>query len=212
DTPGEARHILETLVSYRIETWGCQMNAHDTEKMAGVLESFGLRPAATEFEADIILLNTCSVREKASHKVFTRLGQLRMQKSARPGMIIGVCGCVAQQEQEEIFKRAPFVDIVFGPRRLASLPDLVEESRRQRHASAFFAPGDKQVFELEGALRVSRTRAYITIMEGCNKNCTFCIVPFTRGREACRTPEAILAEVRDCTLQGLMEIELLCTS
>lgn len=201
--------VIEGLSTYRIETWGCQMNEHDSEKMAAVLESFGLRPAVSEHEADIILLNTCSVREKASHKVFTRLGQLRMQKAARPGMVLGVCGCVAQQEQDDIFKRAPFVDLVFGPRRLTSLPDLIEESRRSRHPSAFFDPGDKQVLEMEGALRVSRTRAYITIMEGCNKNCTFCIVPFTRGREACRAPEAILQEVHDCVQSGLSEIELL---
>lgn len=203
------RAVIDGLATYRIETWGCQMNEHDSEKMAGLLESFGLRPAATEFEADIVLLNTCSVREKASHKVFTRLGQLRLEKAARPGMMLGVCGCVAQQEQEEIFKRAPFVDLVFGPRRLASLPDLIEESRRKRHVSAFFEPGDKVVLEMESALRVSRTRAYVTVMEGCNKNCTFCIVPFTRGREACRAPDAILQEVRDCTQEGLTEIELL---
>jgi tRNA-2-methylthio-N6-dimethylallyladenosine synthase len=200
---------LAGLSTYRIETWGCQMNEHDSEKMAGILQSFGLTPALDETDADIILLNTCSIREKAAHKVFTRLGQLRPRKLARPGMILGVCGCVAQQEQTQIFKRAPYVDIVMGPRRLASLPDLIVESRRRRHATAFFDPRDSLVPESEAVQRVSRTRAYLTVMEGCNKNCTFCIVPFTRGRESCRSPEAILSEARRCISEGLSEIELL---
>ncbi len=185
------------------------MNVHDSEKMAGVLESFGLRPAAREAEADIFLLNTCSVREKAAQKVFTRLGQLRRHKEHRPHVVLGVCGCVAQQEQEHIFARAPYVDIVMGPRRIASLPDLIEESRRRGRALGVFDPKDSLVPEIADVQRVSRTRAYVTVMEGCNKNCTFCIVPFTRGRESCRAPEAILREVRDCVDQGLVEIELL---
>jgi len=185
------------------------MNDHDSEKMAGILRSFGLRAAESEQDADIILLNTCSIREKAAHKIFTRLGQLRSLKAQRPQMILGVCGCVAQQEQEQIFTRAPYVDIVMGPRRIGSLPDLIEESRQRRHALAVFDPRDALVPELDLVHRLSRTRAYVTVMEGCNKTCTYCIVPFTRGREVCRPQEAILAEVRRCIDDGMVEIELL---
>ncbi len=185
------------------------MNEHDSEKMAGVLRSFGLLPAASEREADIILLNTCSVREKAAHKVFTRLGQLKKHKISRPQMILGVCGCVAQQEQERIFARAPYVDLVMGPRRIGSLPDLLAESRGNGRAIGVFDPRDSLVEHVDAVRRVSRTRAYITVMEGCNKNCTFCIVPFTRGREVCRAPESILREARECVDEGLVEIELL---
>lgn len=208
-TAAAERPIPADLSTYRIETWGCQMNEHDSEKMAGVLQSFGLRPARGVEDADIILLNTCSVREKAAHKVFTRLGQLRVQKAARPRMILGVCGCVAQQEQEHIFARAPYVDLVMGPRRIAALPDLIAESRRRRHALAVFDPRDRLVPEIDATRNISRTKAYITVMEGCNKNCTFCIVPFTRGREVCRSPEVILAEARRCVEQGWVELELL---
>jgi len=197
------------LATYKIETWGCQMNSHDSEKMAGILDSLGLVPVEKDAEADLILLNTCSVREKAAQKVFTRLGQLRMHKRRRPHMVLGVCGCVAQQEQERIFARAPYVDLVMGPRRIASLPALIVESRSRRHALGVFDPRESLVPESAAVRRVSRTRAYVTVMEGCNKNCTFCIVPFTRGREACRPPEAILREVRECVHDGLVEVELL---
>ena len=200
---------LSGLSTYWIETWGCQMNQHDSEMMAGVLRSFGLRAAPVEGEADIILLNTCSVREKAAQKVFTRLGQLKRHKRSRPHMVLGVCGCVAQQEQASIFARAPHVDLVMGPRRIGSLPDLIRESRIRRHALGVLDPRDRLFPEQGVSHRVSRTRAYVTVMEGCNKGCTFCIVPMTRGKEAYRPPGAILREVRDCVEGGLLEIELL---
>ncbi|HKY32032.1 MAG TPA: tRNA (N6-isopentenyl adenosine(37)-C2)-methylthiotransferase MiaB [Candidatus Polarisedimenticolia bacterium] len=208
-TAPAAAGALAGLRTYRIETWGCQMNEHDSEKMAGVLTSLGLAPAGTEADADIILLNTCSVREKAAQKVFTRLGQLRRHKERRPHVILGVCGCVAQQEQERIFRRAPFVDLVMGPRRIGSLPELIEESRARRHALGIFDPRDSLVEEAPARRTFSRTRAYVTVMEGCNKTCTFCIVPVTRGREACRSAESILREARECVAQGLTEIQLL---
>ena len=195
---------------YRIETWGCQMNEHDSELMAGALASQGMSPAASARDADVILLNTCAVREKASEKVFSRLGRLRHLKSRRPHLVIGVCGCVAQMEQETIFRRAPHVDIVMGPRHLGSLQTLVEQARHRRHQLAVIDPRDRLLPE-EGtaALRSSRARAYITVMEGCSKACSFCIVPSTRGREACRPPEAILAEARAVVDGGYLEIELL---
>ncbi len=206
---GASRSPLAGLSTYRIETWGCQMNEHDSEKMAGVLRSLGLRPALGEGDADIILLNTCSVREKAAQKVFTRLGQLKRFKDRRPHVLLGVCGCVAQQEQNRIFARAPYVDLVMGPRRIGSLPDLVRESRARGRALGLFDPKDTLFPEMDTAHRVSRTRAYVTVMEGCNKTCTFCIVPFTRGRESYRGYAPILQEVRECVDEGLVEIELL---
>ncbi len=203
------RALPPELVTFRIETWGCQMNEHDSERMAGVLRSLGLAPARSEGDADVILLNTCSVREKAAQKVFTRLGQLRRHKARRPHVILGVCGCVAQQEQERIFARAPFVDLVMGPRRIAALPELIAASRRKGRAMGLFDPHESLVPEPGAVSRVSRTRAYVTVMEGCNKNCAFCIVPVTRGREACRPPASILNEVRACVSQGLVEVQLL---
>jgi len=197
------------LQTYRIETWGCQMNEHDSEKMAGMLQSFGLSPAPNPRTADIVLLNTCSVREKAAEKVFNRLGQLRALKDYRPHMLLGVCGCVAQQEQEHIFERAPWVDLVMGPRRLSSLPDLIRASRERKRVLGVFDARDSLIPEIDAVQRISRTRGYVTVMEGCNKTCTFCIVPFTRGREAYRTPEAILKEVEECVHDGLPEVQLL---
>jgi len=186
------------------------MNEHDSEKMAAVLAAEGLRPAPADTDADVILLNTCAVREKASQKVFARLGVLKRLKVRRPNLIIGVCGCVAQMEKETIFKRAPHVDFVLGPRHVASLWRFVEQARRQKHQIAVFDPRDRIVPETpQAALRSFRARAYITVMEGCNKGCTFCIVPVTRGRESCRQPDAILDEAGRAALDGCPEIELL---
>jgi len=200
---------VEGLATFRIETWGCQMNEHDSEKMEGALRSIGLVPAASAASADVVLLNTCSIREKAAQKVFDRLGRLRRYKSARPHMVLAVCGCVAQQEQERIFSRAPYVDIVLGPRRISVLPDLIRQVRQRERALEVFDPGESSAPETGPVHRLSRTRAYITVMEGCNKNCTFCIVPFTRGREVCRSAASILAEAAGCIAAGLTEIELL---
>jgi len=207
--PAGERALPPGLDTYRIETWGCQMNEHDSEKMAGLLRSFGLSPAATPRTADIVLLNTCSVREKAAEKVFTRLGQLREIKDRRPHMVIGVCGCVAQQEQEHIFERAPWVDLVLGPRVLATLPDLIRASRERRRVLGVFDPRDTLIPEFDAVERVSRTRGYVTVMEGCNKTCTFCIVPTTRGREAYRAPGSILSEIAECVEDGLPEVQIL---
>lgn len=195
---------------YLIETWGCQMNEHDSERMAGILASQGMEPASAAREADVILLNTCAVREKASEKVFSRLGRLARLKSRRPDLVLGVCGCVAQMEQEAIFKRAPHVDIVMGPRHLGSLAALVGQARQRRHQMAVMDPRDRLLpEEPQAALRASRARAYITVMEGCSKACTFCIVPSTRGAESCRRPEAILEEAARVVEGGYKEIELL---
>ena len=192
-----------------IETWGCQMNVHDSEKMAGILRGCGYEPAASAAEADLVLLNTCSVREKAAAKVFSRLGALRRLKRARPSMVLGVCGCVAQVEGETIFRRAPWVDLVMGPRNLAQLGDLLERARRDGRSLSLARDEDPIVFPSGTAARAPGPKAYVTVMEGCNKRCAFCIVPQTRGREVYRDAEAIVAEARALAADGHPEIELL---
>jgi tRNA-2-methylthio-N6-dimethylallyladenosine synthase len=186
------------------------MNEHDSERMAGVLEVQGMRPAGSESDADVILLNTCAVREKASEKVFARLGALRELKQRRPDLILGVCGCVAQLQQEAIFRRAGHVDFVMGPRHLGSLGRLVDQARARRRQVAVLDPRDRLLPEPPAtALRASRVRALVTVMEGCNKACAFCVVPTTRGREACRPPQAVLDEAARLVEAGYLEVELL---
>ena len=194
---------------YLIETWGCQMNQHDSEKMAGILGGLGYQATRDEREADMILLNTCSVREKAESKVFGRLGELRCLKDQRPELIIGVVGCVAQQAGESIFRRAPYVDLVMGPRNLERLGSLIEEARREGRSISLARDDDPIMFPSNTTARATGPKAYVTVMEGCNKSCTYCIVPFTRGREVYRSPDEILAEVRDLPAQGHCEIEFL---
>ncbi len=194
---------------YFIDTWGCQMNVHDSEKLAGILASLGYEPAPGPAAADLVLLNTCTVREKAAEKVFSRLGQLRLLKEENPHLLIGVCGCVAQQEGEAIFSRAPYVDLVMGPRNLAQLGSLLEAARREGRSFSLARDDDPLVFPSATIARGAGPRAYVTVMEGCNKSCTYCIVPFTRGREAYRPAGEILAEVQELAAQGYCEIELL---
>lgn len=194
---------------YLIETWGCQMNQHDTEKMAGILDGLGYSATEDPARADLILLNTCSVREKAESKVFGRLGRLRLLKKERPDLLIGVVGCVAQQAGEAIFRRAPYVDVVMGPRNLAGLGALIEEARREGRSISLARDDDPIEFPSNTTARAAGPRAYVTVMEGCNKSCAFCIVPTTRGREVYRKPGEILAEVRDLAAQGYCEIEFL---
>ncbi len=197
------------MSTYFIETWGCQMNVHDSEKMAGLLAQQGMRPAGSAEEADLVLLNTCSVREKAAAKVFNRLGKLRQIKRARPDLVIGVCGCVAQVEGESIFRRAPWVDLVMGPRNLGQLADLLVQARRDGRSLSLARDDDPIVFPTGTAARAEGPKAYVTVMEGCNKKCSFCIVPYTRGREVYRSAAAIVAEVAALTAAGYREIELL---
>lgn len=201
--------------TYHIETWGCQMNVHDSEKLSGSMERQGYLRAAGPDGADVVLLNTCSIREKASEKVFSELGRLRKLKDRNPDMILGVCGCVGQQEGAEIFRRAPFVDLVIGPRSTASLPALMERVRQgetdvslrvdteYRRDSIDF-PYDQIRREGEAA-----GKAFVTVIEGCNHRCTFCIVPRTRGKEVCREMDNILAEVGQLADRGVLEVEFL---
>jgi len=195
---------------FHIETYGCQMNVHDSEKMSGILSRLGYTSTPDESQADLILINTCSVREKAAQKVFTRLGQLKRYKKGKPGLVIGVCGCLAQQEQALFFKGRPYVDLVFGPKNIGELPSLLETLQSgRRQLLAHSGPRQEPTFEVETVLRDSPLKAYITIMEGCDKFCTFCVVPFLRGREISRNPHAILEEARLLSSRGYAEICLL---
>ena len=200
---------------YYIQTWGCQMNVHDSEKLAGILHGEGYRPAQRPEDADVVLLNTCSIREKAAEKVFSELGRLQRLKRSNPEMILGVCGCVAQQEGQAIFSRAPHVDLVMGPRSIGSLASTLGRIRAGERSSRRSVDTEQRrdsvEFPYEEIRRVgqSRGKAFITVVEGCNHRCTYCIVPTTRGREVCRNMDVILAEVRSLAERGSVEIEFL---
>jgi tRNA-2-methylthio-N6-dimethylallyladenosine synthase len=200
---------------YFIETWGCQMNVHDSEKLAGSLEREGYVRAGRAEDADVILLNTCSIREKAVEKVFSEVGRLRSLKRRRPGTIVGLCGCVAQQEGDKIFERAPEVDLVVGPRATASLPRLIGRldrgDRTARHAVDTEYRDDSIRFPYEAIRRegLHTRKAFVTVIEGCNHRCTFCVVPMTRGREVCREMDEIVDEVGSLVSKGICEVEFL---
>jgi tRNA-2-methylthio-N6-dimethylallyladenosine synthase len=195
---------------YFIKTFGCQMNEYDSARMADVLrETVGLAPTDNPHEADVLLMNTCSVREKAQEKAFSLLGQWRRLKARRPEVIIGVGGCVASQEGEALTERAPFVDLVFGPQTLHRLPQMIEELRRSGRAVVDVSFPEIEKFDRLPAPRAEGARAYVSVMEGCSKYCSFCIVPFTRGEEVSRSFESVLAEVRQLAAQGVMEVTLL---
>jgi tRNA-2-methylthio-N6-dimethylallyladenosine synthase len=189
--------------TFFIETWGCQMNDLDSQRLSGSLKLRGYRRVDTEGEADLILLNTCSIRDKSEQKVFSHLGRLREMKNERE-LQIGVCGCVAQQEGEAILHRAPWVDFVMGPGNVGHLDQILSGDRRV----AIDFPDDRN-YDYLAVDRPSATKAQVTIIEGCNKNCTFCIVPTTRGREVSRPFDEVLREVRAAVESGRVEIELL---
>lgn len=192
-----------------VETQGCQMNDHDAERLRALLVTrAGYVPAATAEEADLLVLNTCAVREKAAEKVFSLLGTWRALKDARPGTLIAVGGCVASQEGEDLLARAPFVDAVFGPQTLGRLPELLERRRREGRAAVDVSFPSLEKFE--GAPPPpAGPSAYVTVMEGCSRYCTFCIVPYTRGAAASRTLESVLAEVRRLVGTGVREVTFL---
>jgi tRNA-2-methylthio-N6-dimethylallyladenosine synthase len=195
---------------YFIKTFGCQMNEYDSARMADVLRA-GADVTATDDprEADILLMNTCSVREKAQEKVFSMLGEWRALKARRPQVLIGVGGCVASQEGEAITQRAPFVDLVFGPQTLHRLPELIEQRRRTGRAAIDISFPEIEKFDHLPAPRAEGARAYVSVMEGCSRYCSFCIVPYTRGEEVSRSFESVLEEVRALAAQGVAEVTLL---
>ena len=193
--------------TFYLETFGCQMNAHDSEKVAGVLLGRGYRQVETIDAAKLVLYNTCSIREKAAQKVFSRLGAFR--KGSGPEKIIGVLGCVAQQEGEEIFERSPWVRLVCGSASYSKLPDLIQELEAGNRRVMGLDTNTDATFETEFTRRDNPFRAYLTIIEGCDKACSYCVVPYTRGPERSRASGSILAEVRRLVDAGYSEIQLL---
>ncbi|AAZ98659.1 tRNA-i(6)A37 modification enzyme MiaB [Thiobacillus denitrificans ATCC 25259] len=193
-----------------IKTFGCQMNEYDSDKMADVLNAAeGLTPTSTPEDADVILFNTCSVREKAQEKVFHDLGRVRHLKQANPNLIIGVGGCVASQEGAAIVARAPFVDVVFGPQTLHRLPELIAQRRETGRAQVDISFPEIEKFDHLPPARVEGGAAFVSIMEGCSKYCTFCVVPYTRGEEVSRPFDDVIAEVANLAARGVKEITLL---
>lgn len=193
-----------------IKTFGCQMNEYDTTKMADVLGiSHGLKLAQAPEEADVLLLNTCSVREKAQEKVFSELGRWKRLKDVRPEVVIGVGGCVASQEGEAILKRAPYVDIVFGPQTLHRLPAMLDEVRAKCKPAVDISFPEIEKFDHLPQPQAEGPTAYVSVMEGCSKYCTFCVVPYTRGEEISRPFDDVLVEVSQLAAQGVREVNLL---
>ncbi len=195
---------------YHIKTFGCQMNEYDSARMADVLrESAGLEATEDAAAADVLIMNTCSVREKAEEKVFSLLGEWRRLKARRPHVIIGVGGCVASQEAGGILERAPYVDLVFGPQTLHRLGDMIAELRRSGRAVVDVSFPEIEKFDRLPEPRAEGATAYVSVMEGCSKYCSFCIVPYTRGEEVSRPFGSVLAEVRKLADQGVTEVTLL---
>ena len=193
---------------FYLETFGCQMNVHDSEKVIGTLISEGYRQVQTVEEADLVLYNTCSIRDKAEQKVFHRLADYK--KYQKQGKVFGVLGCVAQQEGERIFERAPHVSMVCGSASYRNLPQmLVQIDAGNRHVTGLDDRQTEECFETEFTSRTNPHRGYITIIEGCDKFCAYCVVPFTRGKERSRTSDSVLAEARQMADLGYTEIQLL---
>jgi tRNA-2-methylthio-N6-dimethylallyladenosine synthase len=193
-----------------IKTFGCQMNEYDSDKMADVLRgSHGMETTADAAEADVILFNTCSVREKAQEKVFHDLGRVKHLKRNRPDLLIGVGGCVASQEGSAIVARAPYVDLVFGPQTLHRLPQMIEARRASGSAQVDISFPEIEKFDNLPPARVSGVTAFVSIMEGCSKYCTFCVVPYTRGEEVSRPFDDVLTDIAELASQGVKEVTLL---
>jgi len=193
-----------------IKTFGCQMNEYDSSRMADMLNATdGMVETLTPEDADVILLNTCSVREKAEDKVFSHLGRFIPLKKANPNLVIGVGGCVASQEGDNIIKRAPYVDVVFGPQTLHRLPDMIKSSQSSGVSQVDISFPEIEKFDHLPPPRIEGASAFLSIMEGCSKYCSFCVVPYTRGEEVSRPFEAILTEAAQLAEQGVKEITLL---
>ncbi|MFZ6799694.1 tRNA (N6-isopentenyl adenosine(37)-C2)-methylthiotransferase MiaB [Undibacterium sp. Di24W] len=193
-----------------IKTFGCQMNEYDSDKMQDVLAATdGMIKTDNPEDADVILLNTCSVREKASEKVFSDLGRLRELKKSKPDLLIGVGGCVASQEGEAIIRRAPYVDVVFGPQTLHRLPQLIKDRRDSGRSQVDISFPEIEKFDHLPPAKVEGSTAFVSIMEGCSKYCSYCVVPYTRGEEVSRPFNDVLVEVAGLAEQGIKEISLL---
>ena len=193
-----------------IKTWGCQMNEYDSSKMADLLDAtHGYQLTDVAEEADVLLLNTCSIREKAQEKVFHQLGRWKLLKEKNPDLIIGVGGCVASQEGEHIRQRAHYVDIIFGPQTLHRLPEMINSVRGDRSPVVDISFPEIEKFDRLPEPRAEGPTAFVSIMEGCNKYCTYCVVPYTRGEEVSRPSDDILFEIAQLAAQGVREVNLL---
>ncbi len=193
-----------------IQTHGCQMNEYDSSKMADVLKaSHHLEKTSNPEEADVVLLNTCSIREKAQEKVFSELGRFRELKEKKPHLIIGVGGCVASQEGAAILKRAPYVDLIFGPQTLHRLGEMLNDTKKQRQPIVDISFPEIEKFDKLPEPKADGVSAFVSIMEGCSKYCSFCVVPYTRGEEISRPLDDVLAEIASLAAQGVREVTLL---
>ncbi|MDO7667263.1 MAG: tRNA (N6-isopentenyl adenosine(37)-C2)-methylthiotransferase MiaB, partial [Pseudomonadota bacterium] len=193
-----------------IRTFGCQMNEYDSSKMADVLaKSHQLEITDVAEDADVLLLNTCSIREKAQEKVFHQLGRWKKWKDTKPGLIIGVGGCVASQEGDAIRRRAPYVDLIFGPQTLHRLPEMLTDVRQSHKPRIDISFPEIEKFDNLPEAKADGPTAFVSIMEGCSKYCTFCVVPYTRGEEVSRPVDKVLREIRGLAAQGVREINLL---
>jgi tRNA-2-methylthio-N6-dimethylallyladenosine synthase len=205
-TPHEGESGVRT---YQVRTYGCQMNVHDSERLSGLLESAGYRRAGDDAEADIVVFNTCAVRENADNKLYGNLSHLAPRKQSDPNMQIAVGGCLAQKDRDAVLKKAPWVDVVFGTHNIGSLPTLLERARHNREAQVEIVEALQEFPSTLPAARESAYAAWVSISVGCNNTCTFCIVPALRGKEVDRRPGDILAEVQSLVDQGVLEITLL---
>jgi tRNA-2-methylthio-N6-dimethylallyladenosine synthase len=196
------------MAKLHLITYGCQMNEYDSERVAGLLREHRWELTADETEADLILVNTCAIREKAEDKVFSKLGELRLLKARRPDLVIGVMGCMAQLHQDAIQRRAPAVDLVFGSPAIARVAELVDRVRRE--GRPVLETGEGPLVKITARPpSARRLKAFVTVMEGCEKHCTFCVVPQTRGRERSHAPDVIVDEVRHLAAEGCREVTLL---
>src|SRR6201996_6308839 len=195
--------------TFEIRTYGCQMNMHDSERLAGLLEAAGYRRAAAGADADVVVFNTCAVRENADNRLYGNLGHLLPVKNSHPGMQIAVGGCLAQKDRAAITARAPWVDVVFGTHNIGSLPVLLERARIQQAAQVELAESLERFPSVLPVTRESPYSAWVAISVGCNNTCTFCIVPSLRGREEDRRPGDVLAEIRALVADGVVEVTLL---
>ncbi|WP_286134809.1 tRNA (N6-isopentenyl adenosine(37)-C2)-methylthiotransferase MiaB [Mycobacterium sp. UM_Kg1] len=195
--------------TYEVRTYGCQMNVHDSERIAGMLEQAGYRRASDGADADLVVFNTCAVRENADNKLYGNLSHLAPNKRSNPDMQIAVGGCLAQKDKDSVLNRAPWVDVVFGTHNLGSLPALLERARHNRSAQVEIVESLREFPSSLPTARDSAYSAWVSISVGCNNSCTFCIVPSLRGREVDRSPDDILSEVRALAAEGVLEVTLL---
>ena len=201
--------VRPMLRTYQVRTYGCQMNVHDSERLAGLLEAAGYQRAADGADADVVVFNTCAVRENADNKLYGNLSHLAPRKQADPDMQIAVGGCLAQKDRDAVLRRAPWVDVVFGTHNIGSLPTLLDRARHNKTAQVEIAEALQEFPSALPAARESAYAAWVSISVGCNNTCTFCIVPALRGKEVDRRPGDILAEVQSLVDQGVLEVTLL---